>query len=91
MMLPPSLTHIRIQRFENLEFMCSKGLQHITSLQLLGIYDCPKLTSLPEKDMLLSLEELYIYNCPLLEEGCSRGKGREWSKIAHIPFIQIVS
>ncbi|KAG4123501.1 hypothetical protein ERO13_D11G330400v2 [Gossypium hirsutum] len=89
MMLPPCLTDISIRRFENLEFMCSKGLQHLTSLQQLGIYDCPKLASLPEKDMLLSLERLSIQRCPLLEEGCSRGKGREWSKISHIPFVQI--
>ncbi|KAB2059937.1 hypothetical protein ES319_A11G342200v1 [Gossypium barbadense] len=74
MMLPPSLTDISISRSKNLEFICSKGLQHLTSLQRLGIYGCPKLASLPEKDMLLSLEELYISNCPLLEEGCSRGK-----------------
>ncbi|PPD90555.1 hypothetical protein GOBAR_DD12483 [Gossypium barbadense] len=74
MMLPPSLTDISIRRFENLEFMCSKGLQHLTSLQQLGIYDCPKLASLPEKDMLLSLERLSIQRCPLLEEGCSRAK-----------------
>ncbi|MBA0730951.1 hypothetical protein Golax_022695, partial [Gossypium laxum] len=49
MMLPPSLTSIRIQNFKNLE---------------------------------------YIYHCPLLE-GCSRCKGREWSKIAHIPCVRI--
>ncbi|KAG8479789.1 hypothetical protein CXB51_029649 [Gossypium anomalum] len=91
MMLPPSLTDIGIRKFENLEFMCSKGLQHVTSLQKLSIYDCPKLTSLPEKDLLLSLECLFIRGCPLLEEGCSRGKGREWSKIAHIPRVEIDS
>ncbi|TXG74961.1 hypothetical protein ES288_1Z029000v1 [Gossypium darwinii] len=89
MMLPPSLTEIGILRFEKLEFMCSKGLQHLTSLQQLSIYDCPKLASLPEKDMLLSLERLSIQRCPLLEEGCSRGKGREWSKIVHIPYVEI--
>ncbi|KAL1146398.1 hypothetical protein V6Z11_A11G369300, partial [Gossypium hirsutum] len=89
MMLPPSLTYIIIRRFENLEFMCSKGLQHLTSLQQLGIYDCPKLASLPEKDMLLSLQHLRIARCPLLEEGCSRGKGREWSKNSHIPLVEI--
>ncbi|MFQ6657745.1 hypothetical protein Gotur_027293, partial [Gossypium turneri] len=71
MMLPPSLTYISIRRFENLEFMCSKGLQHLTSLQQLDIYDCPKLASLPEKDFLLSLEHLDIQRFPLLEEGCS--------------------
>ncbi|TXG74783.1 hypothetical protein ES288_1Z011500v1 [Gossypium darwinii] len=74
-MLPPSLTSICIENFENLEFMCSKGFQHLTSLHELEISNCPKLTSLPEKDMLLSLEQLHIFNCPLLEEGCSRGKG----------------
>ncbi|MBA0670010.1 hypothetical protein Goklo_024945, partial [Gossypium klotzschianum] len=72
-MLPPPLTYISIHKFENLEYMCSKGFQHLTSLQKLFIVNCPKLTSLPEKDMLLSLECLYISNCPLLEEGCSRG------------------
>ncbi|MBA0561782.1 hypothetical protein Golob_018580, partial [Gossypium lobatum] len=80
MTLPPSLTSIFIQKFENLECMWSMGFQHLTSLQQLQIYTCPKLTSLPEKDMLLSLGHLLIYICPLLEEGCSRGKGRDWSK-----------
>ncbi|MBA0637846.1 hypothetical protein Godav_005323, partial [Gossypium davidsonii] len=73
MTLPPPLTSIRIKNFENLEYMCSKGFQHLTSLQELQIYDCPKLTSLPEKDMLLSLDSLCISGCPLLEEGCSSG------------------
>ncbi|MBA0804060.1 hypothetical protein Gohar_014214 [Gossypium harknessii] len=90
MTLPPSLTSIFIQKFENLECMWSMGFQHLTSLQQLQIYTCPKLTSLPEKDMLLSLEHLLIYICPLLEEGCSRGKVGEWSKVAHIPYVQIV-
>ncbi|MBA0859445.1 hypothetical protein Goshw_006940 [Gossypium schwendimanii] len=90
MTLPPSLTSIFIQKFENLECMWSMGFQHLTSLQQLQIYTCPKLTSLPEKDMLLSLEHLLIYICPLLEEGCSRGQGRDWSKVAHIPYVQIV-
>ncbi|MBA0561781.1 hypothetical protein Golob_018580, partial [Gossypium lobatum] len=90
MTLPPSLTSIFIQKFENLECMWSMGFQHLTSLQQLQIYTCPKLTSLPEKDMLLSLGHLLIYICPLLEEGCSRGKGRDWSKVAHIPYVQIV-
>ncbi|TXG74974.1 hypothetical protein ES288_1Z030300v1 [Gossypium darwinii] len=89
MTLLPSLTFISIENFENLEFMCSKGFQYLTSLQELRIDDCPKLTSLPEKDMLLSLERLSIQHCPLLEKGCTRGKGREWSKIAHIPYVQI--
>ncbi|KAK5787256.1 hypothetical protein PVK06_041909 [Gossypium arboreum] len=89
MMLPPSLTEIVIYNFGNLEFICSKGLQHLTSLQQLTICNCPKLASLPEKDMLLSLEKLDISYCRSLKEGCSRGRGREWSKISHIPLVKI--
>ncbi|MBA0591403.1 hypothetical protein Gorai_020081 [Gossypium raimondii] len=70
MTLPPPLTSIRIRNFKNLEFMCSKGIQHLTALQDLAFINCPKLTSLPEKDMLLSLERLCIWGSPLLEEGC---------------------
>ncbi|XVF18941.1 hypothetical protein REPUB_Repub11eG0067100 [Reevesia pubescens] len=89
MMLPPSLTFIRIANFENLKCLSSKGFQDLTSLQRLWLENCPKLTSLPEKDMLLSLFQLVIDECPLLKEGCKRDKGREWSKIAHIPFVSI--
>ncbi|KAK8603355.1 hypothetical protein V6N13_085544 [Hibiscus sabdariffa] len=89
MALPPSVTCIRISKFKNLEFMCSRGFQHLTSLGELSIRDCPKLTSLPEKDMLLSLEQLWVIGCPLLKEECRRAKGREWSKISHIPHVRI--
>ncbi|KAG4150044.1 hypothetical protein ERO13_D05G371100v2 [Gossypium hirsutum] len=89
MMLPPSLTFIILSNFKNLEFMFSEGFQDLASLQELKIYKCPKLTSLPKKDMLLSLGYLRIYGCPLLQEECSSDKGREWSKISHIPFVEI--
>ncbi|TYH21150.1 hypothetical protein ES288_A04G019500v1 [Gossypium darwinii] len=89
MMLPPSLTRISLTEFENLEFMFSEGFQDLASLKELVIGNCPNLTSLPEKDMLRSLGCLYIYSCPLLKEECSSDKGREWSKISHIPFVQI--
>ncbi|TYI85243.1 hypothetical protein E1A91_D05G426900v1 [Gossypium mustelinum] len=89
MMLPPSLTRISLFQFENLEFMFSEGFQDLASLQELKIYKCPKLTSLPEKDMLRSLGYLSIYSCPLLKEECSSDKGREWSKISHIPLVTI--
>ncbi|KHG21297.1 hypothetical protein F383_09912 [Gossypium arboreum] len=90
MMLPPSLTFIGVLDFENLEFMFSEGFQDLASLRTLRMVNCPKLSSLPEKEMLLSLGYLYIYNCPLLEEECSSDKGREWSKISHIPRVRIV-
>ncbi|KHG11689.1 hypothetical protein F383_16113 [Gossypium arboreum] len=89
MMLPPSLTRIKLFKFENLEFMLSEGFQDLASLKELVIDNCPKLTSLPEKDMLLSLGSLCFYRCPLLKEECSSDKGREWSKISHIPLVQI--
>ncbi|XP_039038520.1 probable disease resistance protein RPP1 [Hibiscus syriacus] len=89
MTLPPSLRSIRISNFKNLEFMCSKGFQHLTCLEELGICNCPKLTSLLGKDVLLSLGCLSIDRCPLLKEECTRFKGREWSKISHIPRVVI--
>ncbi|XVF18422.1 hypothetical protein REPUB_Repub11eG0020100 [Reevesia pubescens] len=89
MMLPSSLTEIHIEDFKNLKCLSSKGFQNLTSLQQLFLWKCPKLTSLPAKDMLFSLSQLLILECPLLKEGCKRDKGREWSKIAHIPFVQI--
>ncbi|KAE8669640.1 hypothetical protein F3Y22_tig00112226pilonHSYRG00045 [Hibiscus syriacus] len=91
MALPPSLTSIWISNLKNLEFMCSKGFQHLTSLELLKIRDCPKLTSLRDKHTLLSLGQSVIKNCPLLKEECMRVKGREWSRISHIPSVYIDS
>ncbi|XVF18411.1 hypothetical protein REPUB_Repub11eG0019100 [Reevesia pubescens] len=89
MRLPPSLTTILLANFENLKCLSSNGFQNLTSLQRLTLWNCPKLTSLPEKDMLLSLLRFHIRQCPLLKEGCKRDKGREWSKIAHIPYVVI--
>ncbi|XP_052880910.1 putative disease resistance RPP13-like protein 1 [Gossypium arboreum] len=62
--LPPSLTSISIENFENLEFICSKGFRYLTSLQELRIYDCPKLTSLPEK-ICFSRLSTYIFQVPI--------------------------
>ncbi|MFQ6641912.1 hypothetical protein Gotur_016003 [Gossypium turneri] len=89
MMLPPSLTRIELFQFENLKLMLSEGFQDVASLKELVINDCPKLTSLPEKDMLRLLGHLCIISCPLLKEECSSDKGREWSKISHIPVVEI--
>ncbi|MFQ6655290.1 hypothetical protein Gotur_025912 [Gossypium turneri] len=69
--------------------MFSEGFQDLPSLERLEISECPKLTSLPKKDVLLSLGYLSIYSCPLLKEECSSDKGREWSKISHIPLVVI--
>ncbi|XVF78759.1 hypothetical protein PTKIN_Ptkin14bG0161700 [Pterospermum kingtungense] len=89
MMLPSSLTQIVIRNFSNLEYLCSNAFQNLTSLETLMISNCSKLRALPEKDMLLSLGQLLIDDCPLLKENCKRDQGREWSNIAHIPYVRI--
>nr|XP_011470104.1 PREDICTED: putative disease resistance protein At3g14460 isoform X3 [Fragaria vesca subsp. vesca] len=84
-LLPRSLVNLRISGFPNLKKL-SKGFQFLTSLELLSILSCPKLTTLPvEEGLPLSLERLYIDNCPLLEQ---RYKGRYRHKIAHIPCVE---
>ncbi|CAI9277642.1 unnamed protein product [Lactuca saligna] len=47
-LFPSSLTLLRIDGFEKLESV-SMGLQHLTSLQELFIWICPKMKDLPEK------------------------------------------
>ncbi|KAI7753433.1 hypothetical protein M8C21_015566 [Ambrosia artemisiifolia] len=60
-LFPPSLIKLRIVNFEKLESL-SIGLQHLTSLQQLHIYYCPKMKHLPKH--LTSLNRLRIVNCP---------------------------
>ncbi|KAJ4721732.1 Disease resistance protein [Melia azedarach] len=89
MMLPPSLTYLRIRGFQNLKYLFSTGFQNLTSLQILGIHDCPNLKSLPDWGLPSSLGALSIVGCPLLKKKCKRDKGTEWSKISHIPIVKI--
>ncbi|XP_016650126.1 PREDICTED: putative disease resistance protein RGA1 [Prunus mume] len=58
---------------------------NLKSLQLLQIWDCPNLASLPEGlRCLASLERLIIGHCPILKQRCQEETGEDWSKIAHI-------
>ncbi|PRQ59772.1 putative P-loop containing nucleoside triphosphate hydrolase, leucine-rich repeat domain, L [Rosa chinensis] len=85
-LLPRSLVELRIASFPNLKKL-SKGFQFLTSLERLQIWYCPKLTTIPEEGLPLSLTTLRIDGCsPLLEERC---KGRYRPKIAHIPCVEI--
>ncbi|PWA48638.1 NBS-LRR resistance-like protein [Artemisia annua] len=84
--LPSSLTRLWIEGFDNLETV-SEGLQHLTSLQGLFIWSCPKVKDLPET-LLPSLLSLGISECPHLEERCRR-EGSYWPLISHIPKIEI--
>nr|KAJ0217785.1 hypothetical protein LSAT_V11C300148830 [Lactuca sativa] len=84
--LPSSLTSLRIQNFRKLELV-STGLQHLTSLQRLFIFTCPKTKDLPEK-LLPSLLILWIFGCRNLKERISRG-GSYWPHISLIPCFNI--
>ncbi|OMO70999.1 NB-ARC domain-containing protein [Corchorus olitorius] len=86
-LLPSSLTFLKIYSFPNLKCLESKGFQHLTSLRLLHIHECPMLQSMPEKRVLSSLSYLEIHRCPKLRENCEKEKGKLWPNISHIPFI----
>ncbi|XP_028943760.2 putative disease resistance RPP13-like protein 1 [Malus domestica] len=87
--LPKSLTLLKIEGFPNLKKLSSKGFQFLTSLQYLGLWNCPKLASIPEEGLPPSLEHLNIHKCPVLKERCQPGKGRYWHKISHIPAVHL--
>ncbi|KAF2307982.1 hypothetical protein GH714_034063 [Hevea brasiliensis] len=58
------------------------------TLQLLKLRWCDNLKELPRcLQNIVSLQKLVIEDCGELSERCERGKGEDWSKIAHIPKI----
>ncbi|WRX22891.1 Leucine-rich repeat - like 10 [Theobroma cacao] len=63
---------------------------HTLSLEMLEIFGCLELASLPEvMQCLTALVELKIEYCPLLSERCRRKTGEDWPKIAHVPYIYL--
>ncbi|KAJ0717374.1 putative virus X resistance protein-like, coiled-coil [Helianthus annuus] len=87
-LFPSSLASLLISEFDNLESI-STGLQHLTSLQHLFIWRCPKVNDLPES-LLPSLLSLGIYgDCPKLKERCKGRGSHYWPRISHIPCIHI--
>jgi len=87
-LLPASLVTLCIRGLNNTS-LDGKWRQHLTSLQNLEIVNAPKLKSLPKKGLPSSLLVLNMTFCPLLKEILRRKRGKEWSKIAHIPAITI--
>ncbi|KAI8026800.1 putative disease resistance protein [Camellia lanceoleosa] len=88
-LLPPTLTSLGINNLQNLKSINYQSFRHLTCLKELRICQCPQLQSLPEEGFLASLSMLEIFACPLLKPRCERGRGDEWHKIAHIPFVKI--
>ncbi|XP_057417848.1 putative disease resistance protein RGA3 [Lotus japonicus] len=66
-------------------------LPNLTSLETLLIADCPNLELPQQMDRLQNLQNLKIYGCPQLVERCKRNTGPDWSKIAHIPNVEVHS
>ncbi|XP_062173913.1 putative disease resistance protein At3g14460 [Alnus glutinosa] len=83
-LLPTNLTYLFIGNFPNLKYFDTKGIQHLTALEKLEIWRCPKLECMSEDGLPASLSTLRIGYCPLLEKEWET-KGEEWGKIAHVP------
>ncbi|KAJ0035029.1 hypothetical protein Pint_26222 [Pistacia integerrima] len=84
-----SLQCLKIYRLPKLVSL-PKGLQYFTTLRDLTIGYCRNLTALPEWiSNSSSLSKLQIKGCPKLSKRCRNNMGMDWSKIAHIPNIQI--
>ena len=89
-LLPTTVTHLYITGFGNLRTLDNNGFQHLNSLQYLSLEDCPKLKHMPEEGLPVTISNVKIITCPLLTKRLQRKKGKEWSNIAHTPFIEII-
>ncbi|KAK9290666.1 hypothetical protein L1049_008839 [Liquidambar formosana] len=84
-----TLRYLRIENCSSLTTL-TESLQNLTSLLKLKILECPNLLSLPEGMLrLTALRQLLIGGCPHLSRRCNKETGEDWSKISHIPWIDI--
>ncbi|KAG2669020.1 hypothetical protein I3760_14G015400 [Carya illinoinensis] len=90
LLLPTTLTYLKISSFRNLKSLDKEGFQQLTSLVQLDIYNCPKLRYMPEEGFPTSLCVLQIGKCDsVLKEELERKEGEEWLKVARIPNISV--
>ncbi|GKV51397.1 hypothetical protein SLEP1_g58059 [Rubroshorea leprosula] len=85
-----ALKELRLVDFNGLEAL-PEWLGDFSSLHRLEIGNCSNLTHLPSIEAmrgLCNLKYLRIWGCPKLKERCAK-RGPEWSKISHIPNINI--
>ncbi|XVF56724.1 hypothetical protein PTKIN_Ptkin06aG0143100 [Pterospermum kingtungense] len=70
----------------------NRTLKSLTSLKDLYVEDCPLIQSFPDEGLPSTLQHLHILGCPLLIKNCQEQdpQGTEWSKIMHVPDLQIV-
>ncbi|GKV45212.1 hypothetical protein SLEP1_g52320 [Rubroshorea leprosula] len=87
--LPSSLTCLRIEKAKNLKSIPRGLLQNLNSLQSLQIWWCPKLRSLPREGLPPSLGSLSITGCLLLNRQRFEEKGEYWSLTRTIPLVEI--
>ena len=81
-----SIRELYIKRHDGLGSLPWIGI--LTSLLSLNIWECPKLTSLPQGIRnLTSLKQLTIIECTLLTQRCKRHIGEDWPIIAHVPCV----
>nr|UBY07371.1 NBS-LRR disease resistance protein [Dasypyrum villosum] len=85
--LPATLQKLEILNCSNL-ICLPAGLEDASYLTAITILRCPLIPCLPGQ-LTKSLKELYIEECPFLSESCQENTGRDWSKIAHVPIIEI--
>ncbi|KAL4587609.1 hypothetical protein LXL04_000481 [Taraxacum kok-saghyz] len=86
--VPVSLTLLQIHGFMDLESV-SEGLQHLTCLEELIIWSCPKLKDLPEM-VLPKLSRLWVDSSSLeLRKKCGGRKGKYWPIVSQIPDLDV--
>jgi hypothetical protein len=88
-LLPSCLTQLRISSFPNMKSLDKKGFQHLTSLQELTFWDCPKLEYIPKEGLPTSLSIIEIYKCPSLRKRWQSKKRKERRKIPDVDYIWI--
>ncbi|XP_044471494.1 putative disease resistance RPP13-like protein 1 [Mangifera indica] len=89
MMLPTSLTRLKIRNFPNLECL-SSDIRNLTCLEKLSLFACPKLKFLPKDCLPSSFLRLEICDCPLLKQMWEKHGGITcWPMIARIPYVEI--
>jgi hypothetical protein len=88
-LLPSCLTELHISGFPNMKSLDKKGLQDLTSLQRLLVWNCPKLEYIPKEGLPTSLSIIEIYRCPLLRKRWQSKKEKERRNIPNVDHILI--